>query len=174
MPGARIIAGRKGRGTQLRTGGFNARGPWLLFLHADTQLGDGWENAVRHHVQNAPDRAACFRLAYRSQAKRARLLEQAANLRTRLLGLPYGDQGLLISRVHFDKVGGYHDLPLMEDVAIVRRIGKASIDLLPARANTSAAKYEADGWGRRAGANAILTARYYLGARPNVLAAKYR
>ncbi len=173
--GARVIcASDKGRGHQLRTGAINARGDWLLFLHADTQLGPGWVQAVRHHMETAPSKAAAFSLQYRSEARQARWLERRANLRARVLGLPYGDQGLLISRAFYDALGGIEPLPLMEDVDIVRRIGKSRLELLPCAALTSAEKYERDGWRKRAWANALLLIRYYLGASPEKLAGKYR
>jgi hypothetical protein len=90
-----------------------------------------------------------------------------------MLGLPYGDQGLLISRTLYDEVGGYLDVPLMEDVMIVRAIGKPHLTELNAEARTSAAKYERDGWGKRSWRNAFLLIRFLLGAKPEDLAKRY-
>jgi hypothetical protein len=87
-----------------------------------------------------------------------------------MLGLPYGDQGLLISRKLYDEVGGFLDVPLMEDVMIVRAIGKQRLTELNAEARTSAAKYERDGWGKRSWRNAFLLIRFLLGAKPEDLA----
>lgn len=173
--GARLIrSADKGRGRQLRTGGLNAKGDWLLFLHADTLLEASWAEETLHHIRRNSDKAACFTLAYRSANPKARWLESRANLRTKALGLPYGDQGLLISRRLYKAIGGYPDQPLMEDVEIMRRIGKQNLTQLSAHAYTSAAKYERDGWRRRAYSNALLLTRYFLGASPEKLADFYR
>lgn len=171
--GCRIVTSSPGRGSQLRTGAEAARGEWLLFLHADTSLSPDWVERVVAHMDRSPGKAAAFTLVYRSDAAQARWLARRANRRARWFGLPYGDQGLLIHRDLHDAVGGYPDQPLMEDVAIVRAIGRRRLVLLSAQARTSAAKYERDGWRRRAYSNAWLLIRYLLGASPESLAKKY-
>ncbi|MEL6387391.1 MAG: TIGR04283 family arsenosugar biosynthesis glycosyltransferase [Pseudomonadota bacterium] len=172
--GCRVLEAPVGRARQLAAGAASARGDWFLFLHADTALSPDWPERVSAHMDMAAGKAACFTLAYRSDAPAARWLAARANRRTRWFGLPYGDQGLLISRTLYDAVGGYPDIPLMEDVAIVRAIGRGRLRLLSAIANTSAAKYERDGWRRRAYRNAWLLLRYRLGASPDTLAKAYR
>ena len=170
--GCRVISSPKGRGRQLRTGGVNARGDWLLFLHADTRLADGWVDALRDHMQR-PERAAAFKLVFDSDEKQARWLERRAALRVRLLGLPYGDQGLFIHKNLYFEIGGFTDQPLMEDVDIIRRIGRRRLDILDVQAVTAADKYERDGWRKRAWRNAFLLIRYFLGASPAKLARSY-
>ena len=96
--GAAIVHAPRGRGLQLHAGAAAARGDWLLFLHADTRLGWGWREAVAQHVAAHGHRAACFRFRLDDPAWQARLLERAVALRVRCLGLPYGDQGLLVAR----------------------------------------------------------------------------
>ena len=171
--GARVVVGVRGRGRQLACGASKARGDWCLFLHADTVLSPDWPEAVASHIANASDKAAAFRLAYDADHSKARWLAGRANWRAKTFGLPYGDQGLLISRALYDEVGGFEDMPLMEDVSIVRRIGKSRLVLLPAKAETSAAKYERDGYRRRAWHNAFLLVRYLMGASPETLAKAY-
>ena len=171
--GAKVVTGAKGRGAQLAAGAAAARGDWLLFLHADTQLSRDWAERAGDHMAARPDKAAYFELKYRSDARPARTLEKRANRRARMLGLPYGDQGLLISRRLYDAVGGYADVPLMEDVMIVRAIGKRRLVQLNAEARTSADKYERDGWNRRSWHNALLLGRFLLGAKPEDLAKRY-
>ncbi len=171
--GCRLVRSAPGRGTQLRSGAAAARGDWLLFLHADTALGPAWSERTAEHIARNKDMAACFMLAYRSDAPEARWLAARANRRTRWFALPYGDQGLLVSRALHDAVGGYPDIPLMEDVAIVRAIGRRRLRILAAEARTSAAKYERDGWRRRAWRNGWLLTRYLLGASPETLARTY-
>jgi hypothetical protein len=93
-------------------------------------------------------------------------------LRCVLLGLPYGDQGLLISRRLYEEVGGYRPLPLMEDVDLVRRL-RGRLRPLAARALTSAERYRRDGYLGRSVRNAVLLARYFAGADPERLAKAY-
>lgn len=171
--GARVICGCRGRGRQLRAGAVNAKGDWLLFLHADTWLSEDWAEAVKALITDGANEAGYFRLAYRSDAKAARWLEGRANRRAKVFGLPYGDQGLVISRKLYESVGGFEDIPLMEDVSIVRRIGKKRLSTLDAAAHTSAEKYERDGWRKRAYSNAWLMTRYLLGASPDKLVKAY-
>ena len=126
------------------------------------------------HLESRPDKAAVFSLVYRSDARMAKRIASRANRRTRWLGLPYGDQGLLIPRKLYDEIGGYDDIPLMEDVRIVQAIGRKRLAILSAEARTSAAKYERDGWRRRSWKNAWLITRYLMGASPEKLAREYR
>jgi hypothetical protein len=121
-----------------------------------------------------PGLAAAFKLKFRSDAPAARWLEARANRRARWLGLPYGDQGLLISRALYSEIGGFPDVPLMEDVMIARTLGKRRLVILDAEARTSATKYERDGWRKRAWSNAWLLTRFLLGASPEALAKAYR
>lgn len=171
--GARLITGASGRGAQLAAGAAAARGEWLLFLHADTALSRDWAERSADHMMTKTDCAAFFDLRYRSDDRAARGLEKRANRRARMLGLPYGDQGLLISRKLYDETGGYRDVPLMEDVMLVRAIGRRRLRQLDAEARTSAAKYERDGWHRRSLRNSILMTRFLLGAKPETLAKHY-
>lgn len=171
--GADVVESAAGRGKQLRAGAAVARGEWFMFLHADTALSRDWAERAAAHMGTRPGMAAAFTLRFRSDARAARWLEKRANRRARLLGLPYGDQGLLISRALYDEVGGFADVPLMEDVMIVRAIGKKRLVILDAEARTSAAKYERDGWHKRAWHNAWLLTRFLLGAKPETLAKSY-
>jgi rSAM/selenodomain-associated transferase 2 len=171
--GARVVFAPPGRGTQLAAGAAAARGAWLLFLHADTVLSPGWGAAALTHIRTCPDRAGYFALQFNAPGPAARTVASWANLRAALLGLPYGDQGLLVSRVLYDRSGGYPDMPLMEDVALVRRIGRRRLTRLGAAAVTSAARYGRDGWLRRGWRNLTTLALYFLGADPDWLARRY-
>jgi rSAM/selenodomain-associated transferase 2 len=172
--GARVIAAPRGRGTQLLAGGKEANGDWLLFLHADTRLGAGWRKAVAAHVSTTPQRAGHFALRLDDEAWQASVIERGVALRVRLLGLPYGDQGLLISRRLYDEVGGYRPLVLMEDVDLARRIGRHRLRRLAATALTSADRWRRDGWLRRSTRNLACLALYAMGIAPARLARFYR
>lgn len=174
--GAKLVVGPPGRGGQLARGAAAARGRWLLFLHADTRLSPDWVAAVAAHVEQAEageDRAAVFRLAFDDRSAAARWVAGWANWRTRLFALPYGDQGLLISRRLYDAVGGFPDQPLMEDVAIVRAIGRRRLAMLDAVATTSAARYRRDGWLRRGLRNWRCLALYFAGVPPERIVQRY-
>ncbi len=170
--GARVVKGEAGRGLQLAAGVETAKGSWLLLLHADTRLSQGWSDAVLAHMAASSGKAGYFRLAFRSRGVSPGLVAGWANLRSRLFGLPYGDQGLLIHRDLLEQVGGVPPLDLMEDVAIARAL-KGRLQMLPATANTSAARYEAEGWFARGTRNLWTLARYLMGADPKRLAQGY-
>ncbi len=170
--GAVLITGAASRGGQLRRAGLIAQGQWLLFMHADTGLEPGWAEAVARHLQGS-DRAACFRLGFRARGAMPALVAGWANLRSRALGLPYGDQGLLIRRAAYDAAGGYPDQPLMEDVALVRALQQPPL-LLNARAVTGAGRYQNQGWLRCGTRNLWTLARYFGGADPVALAEAYQ
>ena len=177
--GARVIESPRGRGSQLRAGAEAASGDWLLFLHADTLLQAGWavEAAAFMTAENAGERAACFRFALDDPAPQARRIERLANWRSRRLALPYGDQGLLIARDLYDRLGGMRALPLMEDVDFVRRLvrwkGRGGLAMLESRAVTSAVRYRRGGWLLRPLRNLSILALYFAGAPPRVLARLY-
>lgn len=176
--GARTISAAPGRGGQLAVGAEAAKGPWLLFLHADTVLDAGWADEVAHHMKTHSDKSAVFTLAFDSENAAARFVSSGAMIRTRMLKLPYGDQGLLISRELYDEVGGFREMPLFEDVDIVRRLvrarGRGALRVLASVATTSAERYERLGYAPCVLRNALLLARYHAGASPEKLAAAYR
>ncbi|MBO9444538.1 TIGR04283 family arsenosugar biosynthesis glycosyltransferase [Ruegeria sp. R14_0] len=168
--GAEIVTGPPSRGGQLARGCAAAKGEWLLVLHADTLLQEGWSKPVGDHLSTGAP--AVFRLAFRASGFAPTWVAGWANLRSRLFGLPYGDQGLLIPRAMYQQVGGYCDQPLMEDVALVRRL--RGIVVLPTRAFTSADRYQRVGWLRRGARNLWTLTRYFLGVDPERLAQAYR
>jgi len=150
--GARVVTAPAGRGQQLAAGAEASQAPWLFFLHADSQPGDGWAAAI-----------AYFRLRLDSPDPRARRVERVVGWRSRALGLPYGDQGLILSRAFYRRLGGFAALPLMEDVELVRRIGRRRLVPLSADMMTSARRYERDGWLLRPLRNLSCLALYFAG-----------
>lgn len=174
--GARVVQSEKGRGQQMRAGAAEAAGDWMIFLHADTVLPEGWRADAAAYITDRTntDRAAVFTFALDDVSPQARRVERLVAWRTRRLGLPYGDQGLLISRAHYDRVGGFRAMPLMEDVDIVRRIGRANLDVLESRAVTSADRYRRGGWWARPVRNIFCLALYFLRVPPHILVRLYR
>jgi rSAM/selenodomain-associated transferase 2 len=170
-----LPATQRGRGQQLAAGAEAASGDWLLFLHADTILEVGWSAAVARHIdQDNQSKAAYFHLAFASIAPGAGRVAGLANWRAGALGLPYGDAGMLIARHHYERVGGYKSLPLMEDVDLVRRIGGRNLVRLDSVALTSATKFERGGWWGVPLRNITLVGAYVLGISPERLAKWYR
>jgi rSAM/selenodomain-associated transferase 2 len=169
--GAHVVHAAPSRGGQLRRGVAAARGDWLMILHSDTVLQSGWSTSVRAHLAE-PARAGWFCLSFDQRGVASSLVAGWANLRSRA-GLPYGDQGLLIHRDLYMTVGGYPDQPLMEDVALARRL-RGRLRRLDAVAVTSAAKYRRQGWLRRGARNLWTLLRYALGTSPEYLAQVYR
>ena len=173
--GAVVVAAPKGRGAQLAAGAAAATGEWLLFVHADTRLEAGWQAAVAAFLGDPRNRAraATFHFALDDPAPSARRLERLVAWRYRVLGLAYGDQGLLVRRDFYRQLGGFRDLPLMEDVDMVRRIGRARLAMLPVVAVTSAVRFHHAGYIRRSLRNLTCLGLYLLGVPPRVLVRLY-
>jgi rSAM/selenodomain-associated transferase 2 len=160
----------RGRANQMNAGAAVAHRRWLLFLHADTQLPPGWPSAIDAAERDPRIAAGCFRFALDSPSPAARLIERGVRLRVDWLGLPYGDQGLFVRRDIFRVIGGYADLPIMEDVDLVRRLrarGRLFRSALPAV--TSARTWERDGWLRRTARHLALISLYFAGIPPDRL-----
>jgi rSAM/selenodomain-associated transferase 2 len=173
--GGKFYMTPKGRGEQLAAGANAATGDWLLFLHADTKLGSGWVVAANRFMENPDNR---FRVGYfiftlDDPSKQARRLERMVHWRCQKLSLPYGDQGLLISRPMYDKIGGYNPIPLMEDVDIIQRIANHRLKKLSALAITSANKFKKDGYILRPLRNLFCLGLFFIGVSPRIIAGFY-
>ena len=170
--GAVIVEGTAGRGQQLWRGVQASQCDWLLLLHADSWLDKGWVTQALDHMNIHPDKAGWFRLRFRATGLGPFILAAGANMRSMLLGLPYGDQGLLISRALLDEIGGIPQIPLMEDVALARSL-KGKLRSLDCAIYTSARRYEQGGWIRQPLRNLMTLVRYLLGTSPETLATRY-
>ena len=176
--GARLLTCRPSRGGQLKTAAQEARFPWLLFLHADTVLEPGWLDEAGEHIARIDegrrsDTAGVFRFTLDDSGFAPRIIEKGVSIRSRLLALPYGDQGLLISHKLYDTIGGFSDMPIMEDVDIVRRLGRKRITQFRSAATTSADRYRADGYTRRISRNLCCLALYGTGVSPERIVSIY-
>jgi rSAM/selenodomain-associated transferase 2 len=173
--GARVIEASRGRGTQLAAGAAAAAGEWLLFIHADCRPLPGWEAAAQAYI-SAPDaaqRAGYFAFALDDPTPAARRLERLVAWRCRHLALPYGDQGLLIHRSLYDAIGGYAAMPLMEDVELARRLGRARLEPIGATMLASARRYRRGGYWRRPLRNLVCLALYFAGVPPRRIGRLY-
>ncbi len=123
-----IKTNRKNRGYQLKTGALKATGDWLLFLHADSRLGPGWVRSLYKVIQNKTSKnfAWYFDFKIKKYNIEFRLLEIAVALRSHFLQRPYGDQGLLIYKDLYFKLGGFSSLKIMEDIEFITRITRAN------------------------------------------------
>src|SRR5262249_17936588 len=122
----------------------------------------------------AATQAAYFTLALGDDSAAARRLEHLVDWRCRVFALPYGDQGLLISRALYDAVDGFRPLPLMEDVDLVRRLGRARLLPLGAPIEASARRYRRDGYLRRPLRNLFCLSLYFAGVPPHRIVGLYR
>lgn len=175
LAGVRVVQAPRGRGSQLAAGAAAVAGDWLLFVHADTVPGEGWAAAVATFIADPANagRAGYFRFALDDDSPQARRWERRVAWRCRTFGLPYGDQGLLVLRRHYDDIGGFRPLPLMEDVDLVRRLGRDRMVELPAPAVTSAEKFRREGYWRRSLRNLACLTLWFAGVPPHAIARLY-
>jgi rSAM/selenodomain-associated transferase 2/rSAM/selenodomain-associated transferase 1 len=173
-PNLRWLASPPGRGRQMNVGAREARGEWLVFLHADTRLPEQWLQELRGIGSDRSIVGGSFRFELDSDTLWARAIEAGVAARVRLLGLPYGDQALFTRRTAFEAIGGYREWPLMEDVDLVgrlKRTGRLHHSRLPVV--TSARRWQADGWWWRSAANVGLVLLFAAGVSPQRLARAY-
>ena len=164
--GAKILQVQCGRGNQLAEGAEFATGTWLLFLHADTLLQPGWQKAAQVFINKTSlrkQKVAAFRYKLDDNSMSARLLETIVAVRSKLFGLPWGDQGLLISSSYYRSLGGFKRFPVMEDVEIILRIGISRISILYVSAITSARKYKNSGYFLRSSKNCFYLVCFFCG-----------
>ncbi len=176
--GARFLTSSAGRGTQMAEGARHAKSDWLLFLHADTVLDVGWERDVSKFMRQieegaAPPGAAAFRFALDDHGARPRILEALVALRSSVLRLPYGDQAVLIPKRLYEDIGGFRDVPLMEDVDLICRLRRDQLTILRTRAITSAVRFRRDGYVKRSARNLFCLLLYYLNVPSKTIARFY-
>lgn len=181
---ARLVISVPGRGTQIAAGISASKGDRLLILHADSVLPDGLAAGLDRFLEKDPLAAGYFSLRFdagRLNAlpawRPARLIEMGAAIRCRLFKLPYGDQGLFAPRALLESVGGYRDMPLMEDVDLARRLvkahGRSVLRPIGLPLTTSAERYRRDGYLCRIWRNQRCLFLFLTGTDPREIAALY-
>jgi len=174
--GAKFVNCEKSRGAQLSKGAQDSSGDWLLFLHADTVLTANWSNEMIMFMTDPKNyrRAGVFRFGLDDRLKAAKRLEVIVNWRAKVFGLPYGDQGLLIKREFYNYLGGFRPIPIMEDVDMIRRIGRSRLVHFESVARTSATRYRQFGYTWRSLRNLFCLGLYFMGVKPSKLIRFYQ
>ncbi len=172
----RKLLSEPGRGRQLNRGAGAASGEVLIFLHADTKLPPEALISIGETLRDHRLAGGAFDLAIDSPRSVFRLIERVASIRTRLTRIPYGDQAIFLRRARFQCLGGFRDLPIMEDVDLMRRLKQAGgrIAILPDRAVTSARRWEQEGVLTTTLRNWSLVTLFLLGVDAGRLARWYR
>ncbi|MFP4194840.1 MAG: TIGR04283 family arsenosugar biosynthesis glycosyltransferase [Desulfobacterales bacterium] len=172
----RTLISPSGRGSQMNAGAEASAGRVLMFVHADTRLPEGaMEDAL--DVCRCPETAGgAFLLGIDSSKRGFRIIEAAANLRCRLTRIPYGDQAVFIKKSVFKTIGGYAEIPLMEDIEIMRRLKRKGlkIRLVKKAVYTSARRWKKDGLVYGTMRNNLLSCLYYAGVKPEALKKFYK
>lgn len=165
----------KGRGRQMNEGASAASGEILLFLHADTELPVNAFEAISSLLDSGEYAGGAFALGIGSGKRIFRIIENMVSLRTRLTGIPYGDQAIFVRRDCFEKVRGFQEIPLMEDVAFMRNLKRSGykIGIIPQKVRTSARRWEREGVFFCTLRNWLLISLYLLGTDPQKLERLY-
>jgi rSAM/selenodomain-associated transferase 2 len=162
--GARTMSSSRGCGSQMNAAADIAAGDILLFLHADTRLPEEYAGHVRDALAEAGTVAGAFMLGINSPGKSLRHIEWLANWRSRHMQLPYGDQAIFMRREIFQEMGGFPDIPIMEDFELMRRLKRrGQIAIVDASVQTSPRRWLDLGVLRTTLVNRAVIAAYFLG-----------
>ncbi len=171
---ARVVSCPRGRAIQMNAGAALASGDILLFLHADTLLPEGWLAEVRETLNRHRTIAGAFEFQLDEVLFGSKLIERLANARSRIFQMPYGDQAIFVKAETFRDLGGYRNLPVMEDFELVDRLRKRGrVAIVPLPAVTSSRRWKRLGVLTNTLINQAAIIAYYAGASP-ALAARIR
>ena len=170
------VKSARGRGRQMNEGAQVAKGEILLFLHADTELPSNALRLIATAMREKRYVAGAFDLGIKSERSIFRIIESVASLRSRITRIPFGDQAIFVRKDYFDKIGGYKDIPIMEDVEIMGRIKKLGdrIAIIKQKINTSPRRWEKEGVVGCTLRNWLLQVLYLLRVSPDTLSKLYR
>lgn len=176
QPGVKTAIAPKGRAVQMNHGVAMASGKSLLFLHADTLLPDNALEKINALLSSSSATYGAFELGIRSRRPFYRFIERMVGIRTRITGIPYGDQAIFLTMDLFKQVNGYPEIPIMEDIALMRRLKKrkAGFRIIPEKVSTSPRRWETEGLAYCTIRNWLMVTSFLLGANPKILAKYYR
>jgi rSAM/selenodomain-associated transferase 2 len=177
LPRVKKIRSGRGRARQMNRGAAMARGEILLFLHADTLLpGDAPELISNLLSGNRDLVGGAFSLGIDDDRFPLKVIECSANLRSRMTRAPYGDQSIFLRKDYFDRVGGFSEIPIMEDLELMTRIRKqrGQIHILKEKSVTSSRRWKKEGIAICTLRNWLIRLLYHLGVPADRLAAFYR
>jgi rSAM/selenodomain-associated transferase 2 len=174
--GVRCIKSPRGRASQMNVGAAMAAGEILIFLHADTRLPRQALELIHRAMTRQGMIGGAFDLQIDTKRRALKIIARIASLRSRLTGIPYGDQAIFMRRDDFKRMGRYPEIPLMEDVALMRKIKRARgrICFIPEPVLTSARRWEQEGILFTTLRNWLLLIAYTLGVAPDRLAKYYK
>ncbi len=173
--GIHVVTSEVGRAKQMNNGAIHSSSDWLLFIHADARLPAEARRELCNAVTERKElQAAVWRLGIASTRLVFRCIEFGARVRDRVCGMPYGDQGLLIRRRLFDSIGGFREVPVMEDIAMVRDIrASADIHRFQSTIVVSSRRWDRHGPLRSSLRNLMLIFAYRVGVSPHRLTGFY-
>lgn len=174
--GVKTAISEKGRGNQMNLGASLAAGEILIFLHADTFLPPDALELIKKAMEDSSCIAGAFDLAIDSDRLAFRLIEKMASFRSRITRIPYGDQTLFIRKTDFLGLGGFRDIPIMEDVELMQRIKKRKekIRIIGREVLTSSRRWEEEGIAYTTLRNWFLICLYLCGVKPERLIRFYQ
>ena len=173
--GVKVISTTAGRARQMNAGAAVATGDILLFLHADTQLPPNFDCFVRQALQQPGTFAGAFELQIDAQLRGVGLIERMVNWRSRFLSMPYGDQAIFLKTSVFAELGGFPDLPIMEDFELIRRLKRLGpIAIVSAPVLTSGRRWQKLGVVKTTLINQLVIIGYFLGVPPSELVRWYK
>lgn len=169
-----LLSSAPGRGTQQNRGAAAASGEILLFLHCDTRLPEFFQRDIQLTLNKPDTVAGAFCLTIDHPDRAYRFIEQGANLRSRFLHLPYGDQGLFMKKTTFKRIGGFPNQPILEEIPLLRRLRKlGKIRIASSSVSTSARRWQRLGILRTTLINQMMLIKMYMGYSPSHLAKLY-
>ncbi len=168
--GIKVIRSPKGRSLQMNAGASASRGHNLLFLHADTIVPENYIDLIFESLMDKKPVAGAFGFKTDMDNALMRFIEYAANLRSRFLKLPYGDQGIFLSKTDFARAGEYPEVPVAEDIFLIRNLKKfARVKTIPENTVTSSRRWKKYGFLKTTFVNAVIFFGCYLGIKPERL-----
>ncbi|NES24567.1 MAG: glycosyltransferase family 2 protein [Symploca sp. SIO3E6] len=173
--GVKVIATTAGRAHQMNIGAAAATGDILLFLHADTSLPPSFDILVHQTLQDPQTIAGAFELRIDAQLRGLRLIEKMVNWRSHFLAMPYGDQAIFLRTTTFKQIGGFPNLPIMEDFELMRCLKRrGKITILSASVLTSGRRWQKLGVLKTTLINQVVIIAYFLRISPDIIVRWYR